>query len=198
MEGTGPALRLLLDGGGGGVYRPGDGMVDFVAVLRALPGHDRWLVVEAEQDPAKANPFLYGRKATSISCACCAKPGCGRDRPLIRAEAAAPGGVLHRITPASAGWRYVGFEVRALRPGESMTWESGDNELCPCSSRARRASRPAARISARSGTVPAPLPASPGRLRPGSQPLQGGGGNAGRARHLRRPRRWKTTPADQP
>lgn len=38
---------------------PGDGMVDFPAVLQALPGYDGWLVVEAEQDPEKANPLHY-------------------------------------------------------------------------------------------------------------------------------------------
>ncbi|MGH6891479.1 MAG: myo-inosose-2 dehydratase [Dongiaceae bacterium] len=40
---------------------PGDGMVDFPAVLKALPGYAGWLVVEAEQDPAKANPLKYAR-----------------------------------------------------------------------------------------------------------------------------------------
>jgi len=40
---------------------PGDGMVDFPAALRELPGYNRWLVVEAEQDPAKANPLRYAR-----------------------------------------------------------------------------------------------------------------------------------------
>ncbi|WP_376096933.1 myo-inosose-2 dehydratase [Roseomonas sp. CCTCC AB2023176] len=38
---------------------PGDGCVDFAAVLRELPGYDGWLVIEAEQDPAKANPLRY-------------------------------------------------------------------------------------------------------------------------------------------
>ena len=38
---------------------PGDGMVDFPAVLGALPGYSGWLVVEAEQDPEKANPLKY-------------------------------------------------------------------------------------------------------------------------------------------
>ncbi len=109
MEGTGPALRLLLDTGhatfggadpvalarrwqprvghvhckdvrGSGMHEarrhdwsfldavvagvftvPGDGMVDFASVLRELPGYDRWLVVEAEQDPDKANPLQYAR-----------------------------------------------------------------------------------------------------------------------------------------
>jgi inosose dehydratase len=40
---------------------PGDGVIDFPAVLRELPDYDRWLVVEAEQDPAKANPLHYAR-----------------------------------------------------------------------------------------------------------------------------------------
>ena len=56
----------FLDGVIAGVFTvPGDGMVDFPAVLAELPGYDRWLVVEAEQDPAKANPLVYatmGRK----------------------------------------------------------------------------------------------------------------------------------------
>ena len=40
---------------------PGDGMVDFPAVLAGLSGYDGWLVVEAEQDPAKAHPLSYAR-----------------------------------------------------------------------------------------------------------------------------------------
>ena len=40
---------------------PGDGMVDFPSVLRAVPGYDGWLVVEAEQDPKKAEPARYAR-----------------------------------------------------------------------------------------------------------------------------------------
>ncbi len=43
-----------------GVYTvPGDGMVDFAAVFAALPGYSGWVVIEAEQDPAKANPKEY-------------------------------------------------------------------------------------------------------------------------------------------
>ena len=40
---------------------PGDGCIDFAAVLAALgePKYQGWLVVEAEQDPAKANPGIY-------------------------------------------------------------------------------------------------------------------------------------------
>lgn len=46
-----------------GVYTvPGDGMIDFVALFRALPDYDRWVVIEAEQDPAVANPLVYARR----------------------------------------------------------------------------------------------------------------------------------------
>lgn len=52
--------QSFLDAVVDGVFTvPGDGMVDFTAVLRALPGYDGWLVVEAEQDPARANPLEY-------------------------------------------------------------------------------------------------------------------------------------------
>jgi inosose dehydratase len=45
-----------------GVYTvPGDGMVDFAAVFAALPNYSGWVVVEAEQDPAKAHPLTYAR-----------------------------------------------------------------------------------------------------------------------------------------
>jgi len=45
-----------------GVYTvPGDGTIDFVAVLREMKGYAGWIVVEAEQDPAKAEPATYAR-----------------------------------------------------------------------------------------------------------------------------------------
>lgn len=42
---------------------PGDGMVDYRTLLPALAeqGYRGWLVVEAEQDPAKAHPLTYAR-----------------------------------------------------------------------------------------------------------------------------------------
>jgi inosose dehydratase len=44
---------------------PGDGGVSFTPVFRKLEesGYRGWYVVEAEQDPAKANPFEYALKA---------------------------------------------------------------------------------------------------------------------------------------
>ncbi|UFN49181.1 myo-inosose-2 dehydratase [Roseomonas sp. OT10] len=52
----------FLDSVVAGVFTvPGDGMVDFRAVLAELPGYHGWLVIEAEQDPEKANPLRYAR-----------------------------------------------------------------------------------------------------------------------------------------
>jgi inosose dehydratase len=46
-----------------GVYTvPGDGMVDYTAVLHELKGYDGWVIVEAEQDPEKAHPLTYAKK----------------------------------------------------------------------------------------------------------------------------------------
>jgi inosose dehydratase len=54
-------LDAVLDG----VFTvPGDGAIDFAAVLTALKAanYHGWLVVEAEQDPAKAPPLVYARR----------------------------------------------------------------------------------------------------------------------------------------
>ena len=44
---------------------PGDGDVDFGPIFDVLEekGYEGWVVVEAEQDPAKANPFEYAKMA---------------------------------------------------------------------------------------------------------------------------------------
>ncbi len=44
---------------------PGDGCVDFKSVFEELDkqGYEGWLLVEAEQDPARANPFRYAKMA---------------------------------------------------------------------------------------------------------------------------------------
>lgn len=39
-------------------------------------------------------------------------------------------GTLINVTPESAGWEYVGFQVAKLAEGETLTRESGDQELC--------------------------------------------------------------------
>jgi inosose dehydratase len=44
---------------------PGDGVIDFRPILQTLSdnGYEGWLVVEAEQDAAKAHPLTYAMKA---------------------------------------------------------------------------------------------------------------------------------------
>jgi len=39
-------------------------------------------------------------------------------------------GLVHRITPDSAGWTYVGFEARDLRKGARIAHETGAREAC--------------------------------------------------------------------
>ena len=53
-------LRAVLDG----IFTvPGDGQTDFQTILNILHegGYSGWLVVEAEQDPAKAHPLTYAK-----------------------------------------------------------------------------------------------------------------------------------------
>lgn len=56
----------FLDAVRAGVFTvPGDGNVDFPAVFRVLEdaNYNGWIVVEAEQDPAKAHPLQYAQMA---------------------------------------------------------------------------------------------------------------------------------------
>lgn len=56
----------FLNGVREGVFTvPGDGSIDFTGIFEILANSDYkgWLLVEAEQDPAKANPFEYALRA---------------------------------------------------------------------------------------------------------------------------------------
>jgi inosose dehydratase len=56
---------------------PGDGCIDFQAVTNALKAMDYtgWIVVEAEQDPAKAPPFEYSKKGYEHIVTVCGEAG---------------------------------------------------------------------------------------------------------------------------
>lgn len=59
-----------------GVYTvPGDGVVDYAAVFRALGDYWGWVVVEAEQDPKKADPLVYAKKGVAHLKACLQEAG---------------------------------------------------------------------------------------------------------------------------
>lgn len=60
--------KSFLDGVLAGMFTvPGDGSIDFLAVMKALKGIDYsgWIIIEAEQDPALANPKTYAELGLS-------------------------------------------------------------------------------------------------------------------------------------
>ena len=62
---------VLGEGADLGIYTvPGDGMVDYGAVLHGLKGYAGWIVIEAEQDPEKAHPLTYAKKGMAHLMAC--------------------------------------------------------------------------------------------------------------------------------
>jgi inosose dehydratase len=56
---------------------PGDGCIDYKPLLNFLKkiNYEGWLVVEAEQDPAKANPLEYAKIGYSYLTNACKDTG---------------------------------------------------------------------------------------------------------------------------
>jgi 5-deoxy-glucuronate isomerase len=52
-----------------------------------------------------------------------------RSKLLIHPRKSASG-LVHRVTPASAGWTYVGFEARDLKKGARFNGKTGKMEAC--------------------------------------------------------------------
>mgnify|MGYP001120901839 FL=1 len=70
--------RSFLDAVIAGAFTvPGDGCIDFQAVADALKSMDYagWIVVEAEQDPAKAPPYKYSKLGYDHIIDVCGKAG---------------------------------------------------------------------------------------------------------------------------
>lgn len=66
MERCNATNRTFIESVMEGVFTvPGDGVIDFAPIFRVLAdaNYAGWLMVEAEQDPAKANPLDMARKA---------------------------------------------------------------------------------------------------------------------------------------
>ncbi|MDP9137003.1 MAG: 5-deoxy-glucuronate isomerase [Pseudomonadota bacterium] len=50
--------------------------------------------------------------------------------PKLLIKPRAPHGRVHHVTPASADWTYVGFDLLKLAPGETVQQETGEREAC--------------------------------------------------------------------
>jgi 5-deoxy-glucuronate isomerase len=48
----------------------------------------------------------------------------------LRIRARQGTGRIHHVTPESAGWTYVGFDLHRLAPGESASAATGEREVC--------------------------------------------------------------------
>ena len=62
-----------------------------------------------------------------------------RSKLLVRPRKSASG-LVHKITPKSAGWTYVGFEARDLKKGAQAALKSGAMKAASSFSPARCAS----------------------------------------------------------
>ena len=63
--------QCFLEGVRKGMFTvPGDGIIDFEPILDMIfrSNYSGWIVVEAEQDPSIANPFIYAKKAKEYMC----------------------------------------------------------------------------------------------------------------------------------
>ncbi|MHB2167866.1 5-deoxy-glucuronate isomerase [Alsobacter sp. R-9] len=50
--------------------------------------------------------------------------------PRLLVHPSGTAGRIHHVTPQSAGWRYVGFDVHVLAPGETATGGTPGTEVC--------------------------------------------------------------------
>ena len=50
--------------------------------------------------------------------------------PNLRVRPKGAAGLVHQVTPESAGWTYVGFEFHRLKAGERLGAWTGDREVC--------------------------------------------------------------------
>jgi 5-deoxy-glucuronate isomerase len=48
----------------------------------------------------------------------------------LRIKPSGTHGRIHHVTPETAGWTYVAFEVHVLRPGETVAEQTGGREAC--------------------------------------------------------------------
>lgn len=50
--------------------------------------------------------------------------------PMLHVKPSGDHGAVVSVTPESAGWTYVGFELQKLRPGDATAADTGNREAC--------------------------------------------------------------------
>ena len=50
--------------------------------------------------------------------------------PNLKVKPSGTHGRVTHVTPENAGWTYVGFDLHRLKPGETVSGETGDREVC--------------------------------------------------------------------
>ena len=50
--------------------------------------------------------------------------------PNLKVKPSGKTGRVTHVTPESAGWTYVGFDMYRLKPGETTAGETGEREVC--------------------------------------------------------------------
>jgi len=50
--------------------------------------------------------------------------------PNLKVKPSGKTGRVTHVTPESAGWTYVGFDMYRLKPGETASGETGEREVC--------------------------------------------------------------------
>ena len=50
--------------------------------------------------------------------------------PNLKVKPSGKSGRVTHVTPESAGWTYVGFDMYRLKPGETASGETGEREIC--------------------------------------------------------------------
>ena len=66
---------------------PGDGHIDYENIMHRLYdcGYEGWVIIEAEQDPKKADPLLYAQKGYAALVSALSKAGYNIDKSLTHA-----------------------------------------------------------------------------------------------------------------
>ena len=120
---------------------------------------------------------------------------------LLKNHAPDGQGLVHRVTPESAGWGHVGFELYRLEPGQGLEASTGGREACLVlvggKARVRAGSRDFGEIGERMGPFEGKKPVAV--YVPWQSDVPGRGDDRSRARRLlgagrRRPR----GPPDRP